>query len=237
MAVDCDGVLVDDTYLAVIERFVTRHGGRYDAHAERSIIGLRDVVVAVRVAHLCGLDQPVSDTLAALWAERDRYLRERPIRVAEGVPEFLASLRRLGLRAVCYGGRTRKHTFDTYLGHLVDLLDADHPYVSVNDHRPGVEWIVRDVIGCEFDQVVFIDDVSRVADAARRHGAGFIGFPSSAAHARQRQFMTEGGVRHLIGSLDEVTPELLERIDAELATGTHWPARDDHHHDREMGQQ
>ncbi|GAB1691228.1 hypothetical protein [Krasilnikovia sp. M28-CT-15] len=225
VAVDCDGVLIDDTYLAVIERFVTRHGGRYDAQAERDIIGLRDVVVAERVAQLCGLDQPVTDTLAALWAERERYLRERPIKVADGVPEFLRSLRRLDLRVVCYGGRTRQHTFDTYLGSLVDLLDPAHPYVSVNDHRPGVEWIVRDVVGCDFDQAVFIDDVSRVAEAARSHGAGFIGFPSGAAHARQRRFMTEGGVRHLIGSLEEVTPRLLARIDAELAAATHWPAR------------
>jgi beta-phosphoglucomutase-like phosphatase (HAD superfamily) len=224
IAIDCDGVLIDDTYLAVIEQFITGHGGDYDDETERSIIGLRDVVVADLMAKACGLDQPVEETLAAIWAERERYLREHPIAVTAGAAEMLASLRGLGVRVLCYGGRTREHTFDTYLGGLVDLLDPEVPYVSINEHRPGVEHIVRDVIGCEFDQAVFIDDVSRVAQAARAYGVGFIGFPSSAAHQRQRRFMTELGVRHIVGSLAQVTPELLARVDSELAVSTHWPS-------------
>jgi beta-phosphoglucomutase-like phosphatase (HAD superfamily) len=225
VAIDCDGVLINDTYLAVIERFIRAHGGDYDARAERNIIGLRDVAVAELISELCGLNQPVADTLAGLWAERERYLREQPIAMAAGVPDFLASLRELDVRVVCYGGRAREHTFDKYLGHLVDLVDHKVPYVGVNEHRPGVDWIVREVIGCEFDQAVFIDDVSRVAQAAREHGAGFIGFPSSPAHQRQRRFMAEAGVRHIVDSIKEITPELLTRVDEELATSTHWARR------------
>ena len=228
VALDCDGVLIDDTYLAVIERFVTSHGGRYDAAAERDIVGLRDVVVAERVARLCGLDEPVADTLNALWTQRRRYLRDHPIRVSAGAQRLLTWLRRCGVRVVCYGGRTREHTFDAQLGHLAALLDPEHPYISVNEHRPGVDWIVRDVIGCDFDEAVFVDDVSRVADAARAHGTGFIGVPGSPAHRRQRQFMAAGGVRHIVGSLEEITPQLLARIDEELATSTHWPLRAEH---------
>ncbi|NJC69919.1 HAD family hydrolase [Planosporangium thailandense] len=225
VAVDCDGVLINDTYLAVIERFISRHGGDYDEQAERRIVGLRDVVVADLIAELCGLEQSNADTLAAIWAEREQYLREHPIRVNDGVPDLLASLRKLDVRVVCYGGRTREHTFDKYLGHLVDLLDPEVPYVSVNEHRPGIEWIVREVIGCAFDEAVFIDDVSRVAEAAREHGTGFIGFPGGPAHRRQRRFMAEAGVRHIVGSLDEITPQLLARIDDELATSEHWSTR------------
>lgn len=224
IAIDCDGVLIDDTYLAVIERFVTEHGGDYDDETERSIIGLRDVVVADLMAAACGLDQPVQDTLAEIWAERERYLREHPIAVTPGAAGMLASLRELGVRVLCYGGRSREHTFEKHLGGLVDLLDPDVPYVGINEHRPGVEHIVRDVIGCEFDQAVFVDDVSRVAQAARAHGVGFVGFPSSAAHRRQRRFMTDLGVRHIVESLEQVTPELLARVDAELAASTHWPS-------------
>jgi hypothetical protein len=61
-----------------------------------------------------------------------------------------------------------------------------------------------------------------VAQAARGRGAGFIGFPSSSAHQRQRRFMTDLGVRHVVDSLARITPELLTRVDAELATLTHW---------------
>ncbi|HEY4021898.1 MAG TPA: HAD family hydrolase [Pseudonocardiaceae bacterium] len=225
VAIDCDGVLIDDTYLAVFERFVKENGGDYDERTERRIVGLRDVVVAELIGEACGLDQPVADTSAAIWAYREQYLREHPITLAPGVPEFLASLRKLDVRVVCYGGRAREHTFDRYLGHLVDLLDPEVPYVGVNEHRPGVDWIVRDVIGCEFDQSVFIDDVSRVAQAAREHGVGFIGFPSSPAHQRQRRFMAEAGVRHIVGSFKEISPELLSRVDNELSTSTHWSGR------------
>ncbi|MEV4509919.1 hypothetical protein AB0K00_13275 [Dactylosporangium sp. NPDC049525] len=236
VALDCDGVLIDDTYLAVIERFVTRHGGRYDERAERDIVGLRDMVVAERVARLCGLDQPVADTLDGLWAQRRQYVQEHPIRVSDGAAGLLTWLRGCGVRVVCYGGRTREHTFDGLLGHLTGLLDREHPYISVNEHRPGVEWIVRDVIGCGFDEAVFVDDVSRVADAARACGTGFIGVPSSPAHRRQRRFMAAGGVRHIVGSLGEITPELLARVDDELATSRHWGAPNgnaDHAHGSE----
>ena len=225
VAIDCDGVLINDTYLAVIERFVTENGGVYDERVERRIIGLRDVVVAELIAETCGLVQPSADTLAAIWTRRQQHLAEHPITPAPGAAELLASLKSLGVRVICYGGRTREHTFDRYLGHLVDLLDPETPYVCVNEHRPGVDWIVRDVIGCEFDQAVFIDDVARVADAARAHGVGFIGFPSSPAHQRQRRFMAEAGVRHIVESLTEITPELLASVDNELASSTHWVNR------------
>jgi beta-phosphoglucomutase-like phosphatase (HAD superfamily) len=225
VALDCDGVLIDDTYLAMIERFVTGHGGVYDAAAERDVIGLRDIVVADKLTRLCGLDQTAEATLEQLWAARQEYLAEHPIRVAEGVRERLTALGKLGVRLTCYGGRTREHTFDRYLGDLVDLFDPEVPYVSINEHRPGVEHIARGVFGVGFDEIVFVDDVSRVAEDARAHGAGFIGFPSSPAHARQREFMAGCGVRHLAESLAELTPELLAIVDEELATSTHWPGR------------
>lgn len=223
VALDCDGVLIDDTYLAMIARFVTDHGGVYDAAAERDIVGLRDIVVAEKITRLCDLDQPAEETLKQLWAARQEYLAEHPIRVAAGVQACLEALGELPLRLVCYGGRTREHTFDRHLGDFVALLDPEVPYVSINEHRPGVEHITRTVLGVGFDEIVFVDDVSRVADDARAHGAGFIGFPSSPAHARQREFMAAAGVRHFATAPAELTAGLLEIVDEELATSTHWP--------------
>ncbi|WP_410595020.1 HAD family hydrolase [Amycolatopsis sp. lyj-23] len=223
VALDCDGVLIDDTYLAMIARFVTEHGGVYDAAAERDVIGLRDIVVAEKVTRLCGLDQPAEETLKQLWAARQDYLAEHPIRVADGAQDCLEALAKLPVRVVCYGGRTREHTFDRYLGDFVHLLDPEVPYVSINEHRPGVDHITRSVLGAGFDEIVFVDDVSRVAEDARAHGAGFVGFPSSPAHARQREFMAALGVRHFATSLAGLTPELLAIVDGELAASTHWP--------------
>jgi len=39
VALDTDGVLLNDTYSPVIERFVTRHGGEYTAAVERGVWG------------------------------------------------------------------------------------------------------------------------------------------------------------------------------------------------------
>jgi phosphoglycolate phosphatase-like HAD superfamily hydrolase len=222
IALDCDGVLINDTYLAVIARFVRRHGGSYDKQAEKSIIGLQDVVVAERLAQLCSLDWAIKDILAAFWEERQMYLSEDPIRVADGVETLLASLQEFDVRVVCYGGRTREHTFEPYLGHLARLLDQDVPYVSINEYRPGVRRIVRDIVRFEYGEAIFVDDVSRVAEDAKTHGAGFIGMVGGPAHTRQQEMMAELEVRHILGSFSELTPELFVAVDGELASGTHW---------------
>jgi len=41
VALDSDGVLLNDTYSPVIERFVTKHGGEYTAAVERWRAGCR----------------------------------------------------------------------------------------------------------------------------------------------------------------------------------------------------
>lgn len=225
IALDSDGVLISDTYSPVIERFVIRHGGQYTAEVERAVWGSPQLAAGQNLALACRLPWSARQTIEAFFAERDEYLKAHPITVNPGAEPLLATLREAGLRVVCYGGRPREYTFDTYLGHLAGYFDPQIPYVDVNDFRPGVKEIVRDTFGYQYDEVVFIDDINRVAEVTRALGAGFIGVPASLPHNYQRPQMHATGVRYLVDDLSQIDADLLQAVDAELAAGTLWSDR------------
>jgi phosphoglycolate phosphatase-like HAD superfamily hydrolase len=225
VALDSDGVLLNDTYSPVIERFVTKHGGRYTAAVERGVWGSPQLAAGQNMALACKLPWSAKETIAAFFVERDEYLKEHPVEVMPGAAELLATLREVGVRVTCYGGRNREYTFDRYLGHLAEYFDADIPYVDVNDFRPGTKEIVRDIFGYEFDEVLFVDDINRVAEVTKVLGAGFIGVPASLPHNFQRAEMAETGVRYTVDDIRQIDAGLLQKVDAELAAGTLWPDR------------
>lgn len=222
VALDTDGVLLNDTYSPVIERFVTRHGGEYTAAVERSVWGSPQLAAGQNMALACRLPWSARETIDAFFRERDEYLKEHPVRLADGAEQLLMVLHDAGVRVVCYGGRTREYTFGTYLGHLAGFFDAEIPYVDVNDFRPGVKEIVRDIFGYEFGQVLFVDDINRVAEVTKALGAGFLGVPASMPHNFQREEMLATGVRHMVSDIREIDLDLLRRLDGELAGGRLW---------------
>lgn len=219
-ALNIDGVLLNDTFSPVIHHFVTSRGGTYSAELERRIFSQPQVVAGRVLAETCGLPTSPMETIALYLQERERYLADHPVRLLDGAVELLRRLRALGLRTVCYGGLDASH-FERYLGHLADLFD-EPGYVCTNDIRPGLYEIAVDVAGLACDEVLFIDDVARVAEAARELGVPFIGHPSDFEHGHQRQLMAEAGARHVVGSLDAIDERLLRTVDAEARAGTLW---------------
>jgi phosphoglycolate phosphatase-like HAD superfamily hydrolase len=222
VALDSDGVLLNDTYSPVIERFVTKHGGTYTAAVERGVWGSPQLAAGQNMALACKLPWSARETIEAFFAEREEYLKDHPVQVLDGAAELLATLREAGVRVVCYGGRNREYTFDRYLGHLAEFFDPEVPYVDVNDFRPGTKEIVRDVFGYGFDEAVFVDDINRVAEVAKALGTGFIGVPASMPHNFQRAEMEAIGVRYLVDDIRQIDAALLEKVDEELAAGTLW---------------
>ncbi|MEU2225604.1 HAD family hydrolase [Streptomyces sp. NPDC018347] len=219
-ALNIDGVLLNDTFSPVIHHFVTSRGGTYSAELERRIFSQPQVVAGRVLAETCGLPTSPMETIALYLRERERYLADHPVRLLDGAVELLRRLRALGLRTVCYGGLDASH-FERYLGHLTDLFD-EPGYVCTNDIRPGLYEIAVDIAGLACDEVMFIDDVARVAEAARELGVPFIGHPSDFEHGHQRQLMAEAGARHVVGSLDAIDERLLRTVDAEARAGTLW---------------
>lgn len=222
VALDSDGVLLNDTYSPVIERFVTKHGGEYTAAVERGVWGSPQLAAGQNMALACRLPWSAKETIAAFFEEREDYLKDHPIEVLPGALELLTMLREAGVRVTCYGGRHRQYTFDTHLGHLAEYFDPEIPYVDVNDIRPGTKEIVRDIFGLRFDEVVFVDDINRVAEVAKALGTGFIGVPASLPHNFQRAEMEANGVRYLVDDIRQLDAGMLAKVDEELAAGTLW---------------
>jgi hypothetical protein len=85
-----------------------------------------------------------------------------------------------------------------------------------------VREIVRDHFGLGHQEVLFIDDVARVAERAKELDVPFIGHPSDFEHSFQRTLMQRAGVRHLVRSLYDIDAALLRTIDGESARGACW---------------
>ncbi|MFE7412987.1 HAD family hydrolase [Streptomyces laurentii] len=216
VALNIDGVLLNDTFSPVIGAFITSRGGVYDAETERRILSQPRRIAGGEMARAAGLDVTGEQALEIYFAERDRYVAEHPVRPLPGAAELIARVRDLGLAVVCYGGLSRPH-FDIHLGAWAHLFDGPG-YVCTDSFRPGIKEIAGDVFGFDLDQVLFVDDVARVAEAAKALDVPFIGHPSSF----QRAFMEELGVRNLVDSLDAIDEELLRTLDAQAAAGGVW---------------
>ncbi|MFH9575434.1 HAD family hydrolase [Streptomyces sp. NPDC017454] len=213
IAVNIDGVLLNDTFSPVIHRFVVRRGGAYTAEIERAVLSQTQL----RAAEALGVPGTAAEVVAEYFEEREEYLRTHPVRLQEGAGPLLERLRSTGASLVCYGGLGRAH-FDRHLAPFAGYFDGPG-YVCTDTFRPGVREIAEDVFGLGCDRALFIDDVARVAEVAQDLGAAFIGHPSTFEHSFQRRFMREAGVRHIVASLDGIDERLLGTVEAEAAGG------------------
>jgi hypothetical protein len=217
VAVNIDGVLLNDSFSPVMRRLVESRGGTYSARFERELLSQPQLLAARRAADELG--GTAEQLLKDYFAEREQYVREHPVHMLDGAAELLATLRSLEVRTVCYGGLQRSH-FTRHLGEFADCFD-EPGYVCTNDFRPGIREIT-DLFGLRCDQVLFIDDVARVAETARELGTAFIGHPGASGHGYQRQMMEKTGVRHIVGTLRAIDEALLRTVDAEAAAGGIW---------------
>lgn len=220
-AVNIDGVLLNDTFTPVIHRMVTGHGVAYTPEVEQAILSQPRTAAARCMKEVIGSTASVPEVLQDYFAERRRYLSEHPLRLLDGAVTLLRTLRAAGLEVICYGGLDRDH-FDTHLGALSSFF-AEPGYLSTNEFRPGIREIVRGHFGLGYQEVLFIDDVARVAESAKELGVPFIGLPSDFAYSFQRTLMQGLGVRHLVRTPYDIDETLLRTIDAESARGGCWP--------------
>ncbi|CAL9652102.1 HAD family phosphatase [Streptomyces hyderabadensis] len=220
VALNIDGVLLNDTFSPVIHQFITSRGGAYTADVERRIFSQPRSIAGPELAAAAGLDVSGAEALRQYFEARAHHLEKHPVEMTAGAVGLLERLAALDVPVVCYGGLGREH-FDAHLGSSADFFSPPH-YVCTDTVRPGLKEIAVDHFGLPPDRALFIDDVARVAEEARRLATPFIGHPSSYPASFQRQLMREAGVRHLVASLDEVDEDLLLRVDAEAAAGTCW---------------
>ncbi len=217
IAVNIDGVLLEDTFSPIIRNFILKFDLEYTRELERNILSRPRNEAAPYLAKLLSMD---SETLLkSYFEERDRYLKVNGCKVSEGIPQLLKLLKIIDIRLIYYGGlpedKINVDEFNKYKHYF-------ERYICTNDFRPGIKEITQDIYKLEFNQTLFVDDVNTVAEVAKQYKVPFIGIPSNFPWGFQRQDMIATKVKYLLNSVKEINNELLERIDYEALVGTVW---------------
>jgi len=221
-AIDSDGVLLNDTYSPVIKRFVEMYGGVYNAQVERHVWGSPQITAGHNMALACKLPWSGERTIAEFFKVRNSYLVENPVKVLPNIRKTLEMLHATGAKLVCYGGRNKEYSFDKFLYEYQPYFDLDIPYVDINNFRPGVHEIVKDYFHLEHDEVVFIDDINRVAEVCKKLNSGFIGIPANMKHNYQKQEMQETGVKFACACFSDITLDMIMKLDRMMLSSQHW---------------
>lgn len=126
------------------------------------------------------------ETIDAFLAEQAQYAARHPVQLAPGAVALLARLKETGARITAYGGSPKAAIFDRYLASVSEYFDADLPYIDMGHARPGMAEIQRQT-ATGAGELVFIDDLNRVAQVSKTLGCGFIGKPATLYQKQQMQ--------------------------------------------------
>jgi phosphoglycolate phosphatase-like HAD superfamily hydrolase len=216
IALDIDGVLLEDTFSPIIRNYVLKHGVPYTRELERNVFSRPQEEAAQFLSKLMG--KKIETIIKEYFEERERYINTYGCNINEGVPELLELLSSLKTRLIYYGGLREEQIvpgFNAYQSYF-------EQYICTNDFRPGIKEITIDIFGLEYNQVLFIDDVNSVAEVAKKNNVPFIGIPSNYPWGFQRQDMIATQVKYILSTVKEIDINLLERIDKEAFWGTIW---------------
>lgn len=219
LAVDTNGVLLKDVYSGAIKQFVELHGGQYTSELERMVFGSPHAAGGHIMATACRLPWTSQETIDAFLAVQKEYSKVHPVEINPGAIEFLERMKSTGLRITSYGGSPKEVSFDPLLEPYEYLFDPETPYVNMGAFRPGMREIAGGAMKCNADEIIFIDDLNRVADVCRALGCGFIGMPGG---SYQRNQMLDSGVRYIVESFESINHELISIIDRNLAKHSMW---------------
>ncbi|EFO3921992.1 hypothetical protein DMO93_18900 [Escherichia coli] len=221
-AIDSDGVILNDTYSPAIKIFVESFGVSYSPLIERSVWGSPQVTAGHNLALACKLPYSGEKVIKDFFKTREEYLKKHPVEVLPDIESTLALLSSTGARITCYGGRNKEYSFDRFLKPFEKYFDKEMPYIDINSFRPGVYEIVKEKFNLNFDEVVFIDDINRVAEVCKALGTGFIRVPASMAHNYQREEMVRTGVKYMVNRFTDITDKLIHEVDEHLASSDLW---------------
>jgi hypothetical protein len=220
IAIDMDGVALPDTFSPVIFNLVKKWGGEYTAVVERNVFSQRRNDAASFLKTHFNREESIPQILDIYFNERDLYLESNPISPIKELKEFLERLQSLKLKIIAYGGLEKDH-FNKELKEYNHFFDGEK-YICTNDFRPGIKEIIVDHYKHGFSNVLFIDDVNKVAEEAKKLNVPFIGLPSNFSNGYQKKEMERTGVKYLIENLQEVNEPMLRKIDNDVENKRIW---------------
>lgn len=218
IAVDIDGVLLEDTFSPVLYKLAKKYHKPYSKELEMNTFSQNRKEAATFLKNYFEKEDSLEMMIREYFEERNLYLNGKKTTVNSGAPRFLDMLKSLQLPIVCYGGLEQSEIDSSFKEYLSDFQE----YICTNDFRPGLKEIVEKY-NFNFSEVLFIDDVAKVAIEAKELGIPFIGIPNSHKWGFQKEIMEELGVKYLVSSIEEITEDYLNTIDRDSCV---WEVRD-----------
>ncbi|TCI03743.1 HAD family hydrolase [Corallincola luteus] len=211
-AIDIDGVILKDTFSPVLRELVMRFGGEYTQQLERNVFSKNQQTAARYIIDELRLDLSTGELIREYFIARDAYLKDHDGGLSNGAVEMLERLASLNVPMVCYGGLEHNMIHPDFK----KCLPFFKRYICTNAYRPGVKEIVNRYLLLP-EEVLFIDDVNTVAETCQSLGCGFIGVPPQHDWGWQNKDMIASGVAHRVSSLDEVTHQLITKVDEDVS--------------------
>ena len=220
IALDIDGVALKDTFSPVIFSLVKKWGFEYTAEIERNVFSQSQNKAARYLIDKFHLNLTEKELLELYFLERKTYLETHDGGIIDGLEDFLKLAQNLDLPIICYGGLEKNH-FIEKLSKLAHYFDGNQ-YICTNDFRPGIKEIVTKFYNYKYNEVLFIDDVNKVAEEAKSLGVPFIGIPSNFHNGFQKQAMLNTGVKYIVNSIKEINETLIRKIDLDNIKNELW---------------
>lgn len=104
IAVDIDGVLLEDTFSPILYRLAKKYHKTYSQELEVNTFSQNRQEAAIFLKSYFEKDSSLEMMIQEYFEERDRYLNGRNTTINSGVPQFLNMLKALEIPLVCYGG-------------------------------------------------------------------------------------------------------------------------------------
>ncbi len=219
IAIDLDGVLLKDTYSPILYQTIIEMGAEYTRDLERNLFSRKREEGSKYFREKFKLQEySHEDMVNGFFQRRNEYIAKHGKGILEGVPEFLDMLATLDVQLVCYGGLEENYIKDD----MGEYLHRFEQYICTNDFRPGIKEITKDYYNFEYSEVLFLDDVNTVAEAAKALNVPFIGVPSNEPWSWQKKDMIETGVKYMVNSVSEIDENMIYRIDEESKAGSFW---------------
>ena len=208
---DLDGVIIhsEEVWDEVRERYVRERGGRYDAEAQRAMMGMSSLEWSRFIHEELGVresPEQISADVVALLIER--YRDELPL--VEGAVEAVERLAERWPLAVASSSNRELIDAVLELGGLAALFRATVSSEEVARGKPAPDVYLEAArrLDLEAKRCAAIEDSHAGIRSAKAAGMRVLAIPNE-SYPPDEEALAEADV--LLGSLGELTPELVDK--------------------------
>jgi HAD superfamily hydrolase (TIGR01509 family) len=209
---DLDGVLIrtEEIWDEVREAFVRERGGRYDEEAQRAMMGMSSLEWSRFIHDDLGVPDPPEEISREVVQQMEERYRER-LPLVEGA---VAAVERLGARwPLGLASSSNRPLIDVVLelAGFTRFFRATVSSEEVAHGKPAPDVYLEAArrLGVRPDACAAIEDSSSGMRSARAAGMTVIAIPNPSYPPDEEALAAADLV---LGSLDELTPELIERL-------------------------